>query len=62
MLTIKEVAEKLGVHEVTVREWINNGNLPAIRLPGGRAIRIRPEDLEAHITKVEPKAIPNENG
>ena len=51
-----EVAEKLGVHETTVRDWINNGRLPAVRLPGGKAIRIRPEDLEEHLTEIEPKS------
>jgi len=60
MLTVKEVALKCGVHEMTVREWIKNGQLPAIRLPGGKAIRIRPEDLEERITEIQPT--PNETG
>ena len=54
MLTIKEVADQLGVHEMTVRQWIADGLLPAVRLPGGKAIRVRKEDLDAHLTDIKP--------
>ena len=52
MLTIREVSKRLGVHEMTVRQWIADGKLPAVRLPGGRAIRIREDDLEAKLTEM----------
>lgn len=39
MLTVSEVAERLHVHENTVRNWISRGDLQAQRL-GPRMIRI----------------------
>ena len=35
LLTTGEVAEQLRVSEETVRRYIEGGQLPAIRLPGG---------------------------
>lgn len=32
LYTVKEVAERLGVHEETVRRWIHRKELAAIRL------------------------------
>ena len=55
MLTIKEVADQLGVHEMTVRQWIADGLLPAVRLPGGKAIRVRRDDLDSHLVDIQPK-------
>jgi excisionase family DNA binding protein len=47
-LTTREVADRLGVSELTVRRRIAEGELPAVRLGHGRrALRIRPADLEA---------------
>jgi excisionase family DNA binding protein len=43
MMTIKEVAELLNVHEKTVRRRINTGALPVVR--SGRIIRIHPKEL-----------------
>lgn len=43
----EEVAEYFGVHVQTVRIWIRNGRLPARRLAGQRALRIRESDLDA---------------
>lgn len=45
LLTARNVAETLGVCTETVLRWIRNGDLPAIRLPGG-AIRIGEDELE----------------
>jgi excisionase family DNA binding protein len=45
LLTVRVVAEALGVSPETVLRWTRRGLLPAIRLPGG-AIRYRPEVLE----------------
>lgn len=43
----EEVADYLGVHVQTVRVWIRSGKLPARRLAGQRALRIRESDLDA---------------
>ena len=42
MLTIKELAEKLRVHERTVRRWIKQGKIRVIKVD--RAIRISDEE------------------
>jgi excisionase family DNA binding protein len=45
-LTPEEAAETLSVHVQTMRSYIRSGRLPAFRLAGERAIRIRLGDLE----------------
>ena len=45
LLTARQVADLLGVHVKTVLAWIQRGELPAIRLPGG-AIRVRETELD----------------
>jgi excisionase family DNA binding protein len=45
-LTPEEAAEALGVHVQTMRAYIRSGRLPAFRIAGERAIRIRRVDLE----------------
>ena len=42
-----EAAEFLGVHVQTIRGYIRMGKLPALRLDGERALRIKREDLLA---------------
>jgi len=44
LLTARIVADKLNVCTETVLRWIRNGELPAIRLPGG-AVRIIESEL-----------------
>ena len=46
-LTPEEAAEALGIHVQTLRGYVRSGKLPALRLAGERAIRIRRTDLEA---------------
>jgi excisionase family DNA binding protein len=46
LLTTGQVADLLNVHAQTVRRWIENGNLRAIRLPSG-VWRVRRSDLDA---------------
>ena len=47
LLSPEEAASLLGVHTQTVRGYIRSGKLPAHRLAGERAIRIRREDIFA---------------
>ena len=44
-LQVRQAAERLGVHENTVRRWEQVGWIHAIRLPSG-VRRFRPEDVE----------------
>jgi excisionase family DNA binding protein len=43
-LTVAEVAETLKLNQQTVRNWIDQGALPAIRV--GRRVRIRRSDFD----------------
>ena len=43
-LTVAEVAEILKLNQQTVRNWIDQGSLPALRV--GRRVRIRRSDFE----------------
>src|SRR5437588_8535293 len=43
-LTVAEVASMLKLNQQTVRNWIDQGSLPALRV--GRRVRIRRSDLE----------------
>ncbi|WP_422367128.1 helix-turn-helix domain-containing protein [Pelagibius sp.] len=54
--TTHEIAELLKVSEATVRNWIHEGELRAVRL--GRDFRVAAKDLEAFVnaraTQPEP--------
>jgi excisionase family DNA binding protein len=43
-LTVADVAEKLQLNQQTVRNWIDQGSLPAIRV--GRRVRIKRSDFD----------------
>ncbi len=45
-LSPEQAAALLGVHHQTIRGYIRSGKLPAFRLAGERAVRIRRADLE----------------
>jgi excisionase family DNA binding protein len=47
LLSVTEVAERLGVTQRTVRNWIRKGDLVAYRLGG--VVRISPVDLDRFI-------------
>jgi excisionase family DNA binding protein len=47
-LTVATVAEDLGFSARTVSRWIERGDLPAVRLPGGR-LRISEHALSAFL-------------
>lgn len=44
LLTIKDVVEELQVTERTVRRWIADGKLKAVKIGGGW--RVHPRDLD----------------
>ena len=54
LLTIRQAAELLGVHPLTLRNWSEKGALPCLRTPGGHR-RYRPQDLQRML------ATPQEN-
>src|ERR1700751_2059991 len=43
-LTVAEVAEMLKLNQQTVRNWIDHGSLPALRV--GRRVRIKRSDFD----------------
>jgi len=49
LLTVTEAAMAARVHEETIRRWVRDGKLAAIRLPGG-TYRIEPSVLTALLT------------
>jgi excisionase family DNA binding protein len=48
-LTVAEIAEQLRLNQQTVRNWIDRGELAAIRL-GARRVRVRASELERFIS------------
>jgi excisionase family DNA binding protein len=54
-LSARQVAARLGVSELTIRRRIKSGELPAVRLGHGRAVRVRSDDLEAALRPVRPR-------
>jgi excisionase family DNA binding protein len=46
LLSVRETARRLGVHENTVRNWARDGILPTARLPGSRFHRFDARDVE----------------
>ena len=47
-LTVFEIADLLKVKQQTVRNWIDAGSLPAVRI-GSRRVRVRGSDLDRFI-------------
>ena len=54
MLTIKQVAEKLGVHKITVYRWIYQKKLKAYKI-SRNIVRIEEEELEKFLEKKRTK-------
>lgn len=54
-LTPEEAADALSIHVQTVRAYVRSGKLPALRLAGERAIRIRRADLETVLEPLVPQ-------
>jgi excisionase family DNA binding protein len=51
-LTLKDVAERLGVSKVTLWRWIKDGKLSAIKL-SQRTVYVRKDELERFIRASE---------
>ena len=49
MLTARDVARRLGVHENTVRRWVKQGRLRARRLPVSGFSRFEETDVQAFL-------------
>lgn len=43
-LTVAEIAARVKLNQQTVRNWIDNGRLPALHI--GRRVRIRHQDFD----------------
>jgi excisionase family DNA binding protein len=54
LLTVQETAQLLKVSTVTVRRFIADGRLPAVKV--GRAVRVEKTDAERMARLVAPKA------
>ena len=50
-ITVRETAELLSVHSMSVRKWIDAGKIKAVRI--GRSVRV---DLRALETQLETQA------
>lgn len=63
LLTLPEVADRLGVHYETVRTWVHSGKLQGRRLAGRRTIQVLESDLGAFLedAKVGPEVGPLSN-
>src|SRR5450755_314071 len=57
-LTVKEIAEHLKLNQQTLRNWIDAGSLPAVRI--GRRVRVRRVDLERVLAQGTSGADPRE--
>jgi excisionase family DNA binding protein len=51
LLTVPQVAGQFQVTAQTIRNWIDQGVLPAVRV--GRAFRVRREDVDALLERAE---------
>lgn len=51
VLTVKDVARELHVHEETVKDWLRSGKLPGFKV--GRDWRVRRESLDAALAEME---------
>jgi excisionase family DNA binding protein len=54
LLTVPQVAEEFQVTAQTIRNWIDQGVLPALRV--GRAFRVRREDVDALLERASAES------
>ncbi len=55
-MTVAEIAATLRLNQQTIRNWIDQGRLPAVRI--GRRVRIKRSDFEQLLTTAAGPAIP----
>jgi len=53
LVSVREVAEQLGVHPETIRRLIHDGRLDAIRV--GRVLRVHREALDSFVERQRVK-------
>lgn len=56
LLSIQEVAEITGLHEITIRRYVRSGELEAVRI--GRRIRVHRVALDKLLKPLQPDATP----
>ncbi len=56
LYSVEQVAERLGLHVKTVRNYVREGRLKAVRI--GKQYRIARQDLEAMTGRSEPAPEP----
>ena len=58
LFSVREVADRLGVHPETIRRLIHEGRMDAVRV--GRVLRVARADVEAFIgrQRVKPARLP----
>ncbi len=49
LLSVEDVSRRIGVHAQTVRGWIKDGDLRALRFGGRTGYKIEPSDLQAFL-------------
>jgi len=48
-LTVQQIAERLQMHEQTIRKWLRTGELSGVLLGDKGGWRVRPRDLEVFL-------------
>ena len=56
LLSIQEVAQITGLHEITIRRYVRSGELEAVRI--GRRIRVRREAVDRLMKPMHPDPEP----
>jgi excisionase family DNA binding protein len=54
LLTVPQVADEFQVTAQTIRNWIDHGVLPAVRV--GRAFRVRRQDVDALLERASAQS------
>ena len=50
--SVREVAQALGLSQSTVRRYVRQGKLRAVRLPGGQRLRLQWCEVKARLPQV----------
>jgi excisionase family DNA binding protein len=55
LLTVREVADLVGLPRSTIYALLVSGELPGVRVPGTQSWRVDPEDLRAFLDRGRTK-------